>query len=362
MTQFQIRKDNFTTQRLVKDTNKTTALNAGEVRVNIVRFALTANNITYAAMGDFLGYWQFFPALGDNSEGWGVIPVWGFAEVCESTLEELPVGDRLYGYFPPADQLTMKPVNISARRFVDGAEHRSKLPPGYNNYRRISPEAPHDLQADNEQMLLSPLFITSYCLWDCLKDNKWYGAQQVIIVSASSKTSVGLAYALHDDNTAPNSVGVTSARNLEHVNSLGLYDSVVTYNALADVDANLPTVIVDMSGNSEVLGKLNRHLGDNMKYCINVGLTHWEDRGENQDIDEDRSEFFFAPGHIQKRIKEWGMQEFEQKTSQFIAETALKSRTWLKLKTVTGLDSVPEVYGDVCEGRVAADEGIIVEL
>jgi len=362
MTQFQIRKDNFSTQRLVESSTNETALNTGEVRVNIIRFALTANNITYAAMGDFLGYWQFFPAQGDDSDGWGVIPVWGFAEVCESTLDELPVGDRLYGYFPPADQLVMKPVNISSQRFVDGAEHRAKLPPGYNNYRRINPEAAQDLQADNEQMLLSPLFITSYCLWDSLQDKDWYGAQQVIVVSASSKTSVGLAYALHGDKAAPKSVGVTSTKNLAQVNSLGLYDSVVTYDSLDQVDANLPTVIVDMSGNSEVLRTLSSHLGNNMKFCINVGLTHWEERTENNGLDEGRSEFFFAPGHIQKRIKEWGIKEFEQKTSSFITETALKSRTWLKLKTVSGLNSVPEVYADVCDGRVAADEGIIVEL
>ena len=51
--------------------------------VKVDRFAFTANNITYAEIGDKLGYWRFFPA----PEGWGHVPVWGFAEVIESRHE-----------------------------------------------------------------------------------------------------------------------------------------------------------------------------------------------------------------------------------------------------------------------------------
>jgi hypothetical protein len=39
--------------------------------VKIDRFALTANNITYAQLGDLLKYWQLFPAPDD----FGNIPV-----------------------------------------------------------------------------------------------------------------------------------------------------------------------------------------------------------------------------------------------------------------------------------------------
>ena len=34
----------------------------GEARLRIDRFALTSNNITYAAFGDAMKYWQFFPS------------------------------------------------------------------------------------------------------------------------------------------------------------------------------------------------------------------------------------------------------------------------------------------------------------
>lgn len=361
MAQFQIRKDDFSALRLI-DSTVPDNVAEGEIVVKITRFAFTANNITYAAAGDMVGYWQFFPPLGEDTEGWGVIPVWGFAEILHSKVEGLPVGEKIFGYFPPADTLTMKPVKIGEANFFDGAEHRAALPPGYNNYRRVKAEPGYDAANDNERMLLWPLFITSFCLWDSLQVNNWYDAQQVIVISASSKTSIGMAYALHEDKSSPMVVGLTSARNLDLVSSLGLYDTSLSYDSITDIDASVPAVIVDMSGNSEVLGKLHKHLGDNMKFCINVGITHWEATGENPDIITERSEFFFAPAHIQMRIKDWGSEGFDEKTSEFVAETVAKSRSWLKLKKLPGLSGLESVYSDVCGGKIAPDEGIIIEM
>ena len=48
--------------------------------IKIDRFAFTANNITYAVLGDQLKYWHLFPA----PENFGNIPVWGFGEVVAS--------------------------------------------------------------------------------------------------------------------------------------------------------------------------------------------------------------------------------------------------------------------------------------
>jgi len=362
--EFQVRKDNFSEHRLVDAASAATdvSLAAGTVRVRIERFAFTTNNITYAVAGEQIGYWQFFPPTGVDADGWGIIPVWGFAEVVGSTLDDIPVGDRLFGYFPTATTLDMTPTRITRQGFIEGAQHRSRLPPAYNRYTRVNGEPGYDASTDNVRMLLWPLYITSFCLWDALQDSGWHDAQQVVVVSASSKTSIGLAYALHDDASAPPAVAITSPRNLEFVNDLGLYQQSVTYDSLADIDATVPTVIVDMSGNTEVLGRLHRHLGDNMRRCINVGLTHWDEAGSADGIITERSEFFFAPSHIQKRLQDWGPDTFSKKTATFMQETATKSRTWLQLRKLSGLEGLAAVYGDVCAGRVPANEALIVEL
>ena len=361
MAQFQTSKTNFSTSRIVEAQGHTN-LAAGEILVSVERFAFTANNISYATAGDSLGYWQFFPPIGEQAEDWGVVPVWGFGKIIASTIEGSLVGERLFGYFPPAKELTMTPSKVFPERFVDSAAHRTALPRGYNLYRRVSAEPGYDSSLDNYRMLLWPLFITSFCICDAMKLNEWYGAEQVVIISASSKTSIGLAYALDEEQNAPTVVGLTSGRNKRFVDSLGLYDSTLTYDGLDALDTSLPTIIVDMSGNSDVLGALHKQLGENMRFCINVGYTHWDAANENKDIIEARSEFFFAPTHIRKRVAEWGAAGFDEKTSNFLTQTVAKSREWLKLNTMSGLEGLADVYPDVCAGRIPPDTGIIIEM
>jgi Protein of unknown function (DUF2855) len=364
MSEFQIRKDNFAINRVVETAklSNTPSIAEGEILVRVDRFAFTANNITYAVLGDKLGYWQFFPPAGDDADGWGIIPVWGFADVVASKAPEVPVGDRLFGYFPPAEFLTMAPARVTAQRLLDASAHRAKLPPGYNNYTRVNAEPGYDRRMDNARMLFWPLHMTSFCLWDLLKEKSWFDAKQIVILSASSKTSIGLAHALAADVSAPPAIAVTSARNLGFVNQLKLYKQATTYEQLTDIDAGIPTVIVDMSGNGEVLARLHAHLGGNMKRCINVGLTHWGELKSHPGIIAERSEFFFAPGHIQMRMKDWGPEEFAKRTSAFLKDTAAKTLSLLHFEKLDGLKGLAAVYPAVCEGRVTPDQGLIVEM
>lgn len=360
MQEFQIRKDNFSIKRLVEV--EPISIESGEVLLDVKQFSFTANNITYAVMGEQLRYWQFFPASGDSSGEWGVIPVWGFATVVESKCDQLPAGERLFGYFPPASQVKIVPTNITELSLFDGAQHRSDLPPGYNIYRRVESEADYSTAFDKERMLLYPLFVTAFSLHDMLSENHWYGAEQIIIGSASSKTSIGLAYALAEDDNAPNVVGLTSNRNLNSVKNLAIYDSTATYDQLTDIDASKKTVIVDMSANGEMLGRLHSHLGDNMRFCSNVGLTHWENAQAGEGYIKERSEMFFAPSHIQKRMKDWGAEGFQLKSSAFIQRTAVKCRDWLFLDEIEGLAGLDNIYDDVCHGKIPPEKGLIISV
>ncbi|MFK7732484.1 MAG: DUF2855 family protein [Pseudomonadales bacterium] len=360
MAEFQTRKDDYTNCRVIDVAPLTPG--PGEIVVNVTKFAFTANNITYAVAADMIGYWQFFPPHGDDADGWGIIPVWGFAEVSQSEHSNVPVGEKLFGYFPPAGELKMTPGKVTAEAVMDGAAHRAELPPTYNRYRRVNNEADYDSSVDAELMLLWPLYATSFCLGDALLDNDWYGAEQVVVISASSKTSIGLGYALKNIAGAPPSVGLTSSRNEAFVSGVGVFDSVHSYDALGELDSSKPTAIVDMSGNSELLGVLHEQLGDNMKFTVNVGLTHWDQAAGNDKIIAERSEFFFAPGHIEKRVAEWGPEEFARKSSEFVKSTIEQSSEWLKLTPHQGLGGLSDIYDDVCNGRSAPDEGQIIEL
>lgn len=373
MSEFQIKKTHITDSRIVENDISQRTLAPGQVILAIDKFALTANNITYAVVGEQIGYWQFFPphsqaANGSevDTQGWGVLPVWGFADVVASNCNDVPVGERLFGYFPPASHLIMEPTKIGKTSWIDGSEHRSKLPAGYNVYRRVEAEPGYSKTHEDNRMLLFPLHITSFALYDFFQENKWFGASQLVMISASSKTSTGLAYGVQNDsstdNPAPQLVALTSARNLDMVKGLNAYDTALTYDEITKIDANKATLIVDMSGNTDVLSKLHKHLGDNMKFCSNVGVTHWQDFGESEDIIKERSEFFFAPSQIQKRLQEWGPQGFDQKSREYLSLSIGKSSEWLKMTDLDGLTGMQAIFEDVCEGKVPPDAGLIVRM
>ena len=360
--QLEVSKDVFFKNRIAEVPDSKLELDDGDVLLKIDSFAYTANNITYAVAADMVGYWQFFPPGGDNKARWGVIPVWGFAQVVASRAEGIPVGDRLFGYLPPARHVKMTPVGISDRRFIDGAAHRAALPRGYNIYQRVLNETHYDPAFDRERMLFYPLLVTSFCLWNALKEANWHGAEQIIILSASSKTSIGLGYALQEDADAPKVIGITSDRNMDRIKKIGIYDQCLSYDAISGIDAEIPTVIVDMSGNTRVLAALHSHLGDHMKFTHNVGFTHWTSAKPQEGIIKERSAFFFAPDHIKNLMQEWGPNRFEQETSAFLMTTASKAKSWLKFKQVNGLEELAAIHPAVCQGTIPSDEALIVVL
>ncbi len=354
MTILEVDRNDLATSRLAEQPAPTPE--DGQALVKVDHFALTANNVTYGVVGEKIGYWNFFPA----AEGWGVIPVWGFADVIASRAEGISEGERLYGYFPMGTHLLMTPGKRSAERLVDASPHRASLPPVYNSYARVAAEPGYDGAFDELRSLLFPLYATSFCLYDFLSDNQWFGATQAIIVSASSKTAIGLAYALAQDDAAPMSVGLTSARNRGMVEALGLYDAVATYDASEKIDAGAPTVIVDMSGNGAVLSALHARLGDNMRYCSNVGVTHYEENTMGPGFIRQRSAMFFAPGHIQKRAKDWGSGVFDQKAFAFWRDAAVRSRDWLKIERFSGPAAMESAFHRVRKGETRPETGAVI--
>ena len=362
MTQLQTLKTNLNQTRIVS--RNSDEINDDEILLKIERFSFTANNVTYGVAGDTIGYWQFFPASENLNGEWGCIPMWGFAKVVISNNKEIEEGERVFGYFPPAKELAINPIKISSQAFMDGKEHRKELPPVYNNYVRLNGEENYDASMDNIRALLFPLHITAFCLCDALEEKSYEGASQIIIVSASSKTAIGLAQGLADTKDAPKVVGLTSKNNAKFVESLGCYDEVISYDDLENVSNDL-SVMVDMSGNQSILSTVHESLGDKMLKCITVGMTHWDKAGTAEEALvqaelQERTEFFFAPAHIQKRNNDWGKEGYNERTSIFMNARATQSLEWMQIKEVSGLDNFTQTYEEIVSGNINPNEGIIV--
>lgn len=174
-------------------------LAAGELLIAVDRFALTANNVTYAVAGDMLNYWSFFPA----QAGWGRIPVWGFGDVVQSKHDAVQTGERLYGYYPMSSWLKIRPESVTPAAIVDGSAHRKDLPPIYNQYLRTAVDRLYERATEERQMLFRPLFLTAFLLDDYLAEGDLFGASAVVLTSASSKTAIGLASLLSENKRAP---------------------------------------------------------------------------------------------------------------------------------------------------------------
>src|SRR3954462_5478031 len=156
-------------------------LEPGEALLEIDSFGLTTNNITYAVFGEAMSYWKFFPA----EEGWGRVPVWGFANVAAAGDTDLEEGRRIFGYFPPSDRLVVTPERIDARGFVDAAPHRASLPAAYNSYALVDGLPLYEQRFEEQQMLLWPLFYTSFLIDDFLGGEGLFGAETAVVSSAS---------------------------------------------------------------------------------------------------------------------------------------------------------------------------------
>ncbi len=352
------RKDLTKTQFVTIAAPEEVSLAGDETILRVDKFALTANNITYGVAGDMIGYWQFFPA----ADSWGRIPVWGMGTVIRSASNALRVGDEYYGYFPMSSYLKVSPTRVTERGFVDNASNRQPLPPVYNQYSLMTSGNGFNRAVDDQQMVYRPLFTTSFVLDDYLFDNQFFGAGNIILGSASSKTAFGLAFLLNKNRNV-RVTGLTSKTNRKFVESLGIYDAVVTYDEIASLDNTEKVAYVDMAGNRSVLQELHHHYEDNMVCSCGVGITHWESRdGEAPAaLPGAKPSMFFAPNQIQKRNKEWGAEKFQSELNAAWTDFLGVVDAWVTINHPAGRDGVQNTYETVLNGA-PPNESYVVAL
>lgn len=332
------------------------ALPPDALLVRVDRFAFTANNITYAVLGDELKYWHLFPA----PAGFGNIPVWGLGDVAASRHPHVATGERLFGYFPMASHLVIEAADVSKRGLRDAAAHRQVAAPVYNAYARVSDDPSYAGRRGDRQALLRPLFTLSFLVDDFLAEHDDFGARAVLLSSASSKTAIGLAHLLHRRGLRV--IGLTSPGNTGFVASLGCYDEVVTYDRVSSLPSDTAVAYVDMAGNSALRAELHDHFHAQMKYSGRVGLTHRATVADEGELPGARPRWFFAPDQIRKRAKEWGPGGVEQRFGIAWSGFAPLLDRCLTVVESRGPDAVRQVYLDTLEGRIPPEQGHMLSL
>ena len=332
------------------------ALEPGHVLLRVDRFAFTANNITYGAVGELIGYWSFFPA----KEGWGRIPVWGFADVVRSQGDSLQPGERIYGYWPMSNYLVVQPEHVSAAGFVDASPHRAALPPIYNQYTRVAADRSYDRSREAQIALFRPLFTTAFLLDDFLAGSACFGARSVILSSASAKTALGLAFLLSQAGRYE-VVGLTSPANKAFVERTGYYTRTVAYDDLRSLSKATPAVFVDFAGNASVVSGVHHALGPQLEYSCSVGVTHWEKMAPIADLPGPAPILFFAPEHAGRRVEDWGAAGLQARVGEAMGRF-LDSARWLRVVEGRGQAAVEAVYRAAIDGKTDPSAGHMLSL
>ena len=345
------------------------SLLAGQARLLVDKFALTANNITYAAFGESMKYWDFFPAA---EAGWGCLPVWGFATVTESQAEGFELGQRVYGYLPAGSHLVVEPGKLSARGFTDLSRHRQHLALIYNQYSFCAADPGWSPDNEGLQAVLKPLFMTAFLIDDMLAEHHFFGARQLVISSASSKTAYATAFFLAQRRgpDQPRRVGLTSAANLEFTQGLGCYDEILLYEQMTALEPESSTVYIDFAGSAPLRRQIHSHFGDRLKYSSSIGGTHWDSIGSGRDLPGPKPTLFFAPAQAAKRSEPppagWGRSGLQERLGMgwgaFLERAQRADASWIKVVERQGAQALQSAYLSLLEGRADARQGLMLSL
>jgi hypothetical protein len=327
-----------------------TPLDEGQARLAVRRVGMTANNVTYAVLGESFRYWDFFPA----GPGLGIVPLWGFAEVVESRAAGVDVGGRYYGYLPSASHLVVQPGRVDERGFADATPYRVGLPSPYNAYSLTTGDPAYDPAHEDLLVLFRPLFYTSFMLADQLQDNDFFGAEVLAFSSASSKTAYGTAHLL--SGVGPRVVGLTSPANVDFTASLGVYDRVLSYDDVSLLDSGVPTAYLDVSGSARIASAVRARLGADLVRETIVGVTSQEQFGSPG------ASVFFAPDQMRKRVQDWGRDGLDRAFAEAWHRFVPTATGWVDVVTSYCAEDLERVWLEVLAGQTAPRTGHIVVL
>lgn len=356
-TQVHVRKGALTDAALVEV--PLAPLAEGAVRLAVESFSVTANNVTYAVVGDGFKYWDFFPA----PEGLGIVPMWGHARVIESNHPEIAVGERVYGYLPMASHLDVRPGKVTDGGFLDTTDYRQPMSPVYNSYTRLAADPEHDPAREAERMIFGPLFRTGFLIEYFLRGEGWFGAEQLLVTSASSKTAMGLASVARQSSPGVRRIGLTSKGNVGFVAASGLYDEVIAYDDLERLPV-VRSVSVDFAGNAELLARIHRHFEDALAHSALVGATHIEARsvfGGSDPLPGPKPQLFFAPDHAVAFFKAHGPVEGGKLVAAAWRDFLGAADGTIAIERYAGLSAARDVFVTMLSGQIDPAKGIVIE-
>ena len=330
----------------------------GQVVLGIDTFGLSTNNVTFGVTGELLGYWKLFPASGP---GWGRVPVFGFADVVASRHPGVEEGTRVFGYLPMSDALLVEPARVDERGFLDGSAHRRDvMATVWNHYQHVEPATD---RADAVRSLLRPLFVTGFLIEDFVEDHDAFGADTIVITSASAKTAIATAHEARQRGIR-RVVGLTSPAHVATVEALGAYDEVLPYDAAGSVPGDR-AVLIDIAGRIDARDAVHERFGDALGHSMTVGLSNEPVASRLLAPPPEvgpAPEIFYAQLQVAKRAQEWGQDAFDARLETAWDRFVAFTEAWLRIERVEGPEAVAAAWQRLVAGDVDPMAGLQLSL
>jgi hypothetical protein len=253
--------------------------------------------------------------------------------------------------------LKVEAAQVTHSGFIDACEHRRHLPAFYQAYASVQREDPQ-----REDVRVLWMGVTGWLIDEWLVESEFFGARQIVLGSASSKTALCTAFMLgRRAGRGFELIGLTSARHREFCERTGYYDRVMEYAAVESLQAQTPTVLIDMSGSTEVRRRVHEHFQSALRHSSAVGLTHGKLPVPGR-LPGPAPQFFSALEQIAKRQHEYGAEGFQMGLREAEAAFHSSALAWLQVVRVRGPAAIDAAYRSVLAGQIAPQQGLIMSL
>lgn len=154
--------------------------------------------------------------------------------------------------------------------------------------------------------------------------------------------------------------GLTANERIDFVESLGVYDEVLDYNSIDQLDIT-PTTLVDIAGDAAHRHQLAARLGDALLHTIMAGFTRTT--GTPLAFEEaDAEALFSAPERIVERTRQWGRHDFDARVEQSLQHFSSWAHDWIELIRIDRPEEVERAYHRVRLAQAAPAQGLLLTL
>ncbi len=377
-----------TLELLRTDIKVPAAAQKSAVTLEVIKSGLTANNTFYIRLGDEAPF-NFFKCYPVDSkaelvkdktlpmDGYVHPPAWGLAKVLDSTVESIPVGSTYLGHLPIGTHVSFKSANVNN----DGnmVIERAEVDSAYNVFYKIDEDDALLTEAYGDVALVCwPGIITGFGCYFTLQKNNFYGANNLVITSASSKVALALAFYLKDSGRRV--IGYTSELNKKFCEETGLYSQVLSYDDLLDPDEKY--LFIDIIGSNQIynknkgcvtkliaIGNTAGALGkdstfgifpfyDNIKFVLTImGAPRWTRSWMNPS-----HELYLVLDSLKELKAEWGLTKYNTLLKEHTHRFCASANNWLSVKKCDSEESIKKAFVDIVEGKVPPSEVIVLDV